>query len=103
MSLPEDICLSSKETVTYFEWVKSAQVVLNGWYTRHSSRMVNYDDVIHYEQLQHKPNFLEFAKKIFASSLLIDEAPIKLRFEQLFEELHLLILRYINSDPDGRW
>lgn len=100
-SLPEEIAASPKETVKYFEWVRSAQVFLNGWYTKLSSWTVNYDDVIHYEQ--RKPCFLALAKKIFAGCLLFNEALLKQRFEQLFEELHLLMLRYIDGDPDGRW
>ena len=85
-SLPEEIAASSEETVKYFEWVRSAQVFLNGWYTKLSSWKVNYDDVIHYEEC--RPCFLALAKKIFASCLLFDEALLKQRFEQLFEELY---------------
>ena len=76
-------------------------MVLNSWHTQLLGWTVNYDDVIHYEQ--HKPCLLALAKKLFAGFLLIDGTPIKQRFEDQFEQLHMLMLRYIDGDPDGRW
>ena len=76
-------------------------MVLNSWHTQLFYWTVNYDDVIHYEQ--HKPCLLALANKLFASFLLIDGTPIKQHFEDQFEQLHMLMLRYIDGDPDGRW
>ena len=100
-SLPDDISGSLNETVKYFEWVKSAQGVLNSWHTRLYSHMVNYDDILHYQQ--QKPFFQELSQRLFALCLVLDESKPKQHFEKRFEELHILLLRYIGNEPDGKW
>ena len=100
-SLPEDISRSLSETVKYFEWVKSAQGVLHHWHTRLDGHTVNYDDILHYQQ--QKPFFQELSQRLFARRLVVDESKSKQHFENRFEELHILLLRYIGNEPDGKW
>ena len=100
-SLPEDISGSLNETVKYFEWVKHAQGVLSSWHTRLDGHMVNYDDIIHYQQ--QIPFFQKLSQRLCALRLVLDESMPKQHFEKRFEELHVLLLRYIGNEPDGKW
>lgn len=100
-SLPEDISGSLNETVKYFEWVKSAQGVLNRWHTQLAGHTVNYDEILHYQH--QKPFFQKLSQRLCTPCLVLDESKPKQHFEKRFEELHVLLLRYIGNEPDGKW
>ena len=100
-SLPEDISGSLNETVNYFEWVISAQGVLNRWCTHLDGHTVNYDDILHYQQ--QKSFFQKLSQRLCTPCLVLDESKLKQHFEKRFEELHVLLLRYIGNEPDGKW
>jgi len=80
------------------------EVVLQGWKRKFSERQINYDEILTYATQQSKLE--HFAKNICASSAIVnskDTLDLKNEFLDAFEQLNVLLIKYIPGQPEAKW
>ena len=88
----------------YFEWVRQVQIVVVTWQRKVQEKELNYDDILLYALFQNGMEPIGLA--IGAISTVIEPHVIseqKNNFLQLFEQLNVLLLRYIPGKPEVNW
>ena len=102
-TMPLDITNSTCEGVKlFFEWLSRAQQVLAAWRDKIISKKVNYDDIQLY--LDVYSLLTRAATGLTANSLIVDSPyvhAIKADFLMAFEQLNIMLLRYISGQPDA--
>ena len=88
----------------YFEWVRQVQIVVLTWQRKVQEKELNYDDILLYALFQNGIELIGHA--VGAISTVIEPHVIseqKNNFLQLFEQLNVLLLRYIPGKPEVNW
>ena len=104
-NMPADISESSCDGVKiFFEWVSKAQRILDSWRQKFQSHQINYDEIQLYTTLFSQLN--RVATSLSAEALVVDMQlvqELKQDLLQVFEMLHVLLLRYIPGQPEAGW
>ena len=103
--LPEEVVKSpSTSVVQYFKWIQRLHRMLSVWKSKLDDQSANYDDIHWYHQNQRHIYLL--AEAVRGTSLVLSSRKIsdlRLSFLQDFEELNLLLLKYIPGEPKAGW
>ena len=88
----------------YFEWIENLHGILSHWKAKFECECVNYDEICCYHH--NFPQLHILAEDVAAShlELSIDYViEVRYSFLQNFENLNLLLLKYIPGDRKARW
>ena len=88
----------------YFEWVREVQTVIVTWQRRVLQKELNYDDIIQHALVLN--GIGPIADAIGATSSILESRVLleqKNTFLEYFEQLNMLLLRYIPGQPDAKW
>ena len=86
----------------YFDWVYQIQTTLLEWYQKFTKKHINYDEIIMYAS--HQPQLEHLGKILGASSAIVkDTETAKNEFLIAFEQLNILLIKYIPGKPDAKW
>ena len=86
----------------YFAWINDVQAVLSEWHQRFNEQNVNYDEILFYAS--HQLKLEKLRQTICASSPTVkDIQSMKSTFLSAFEELNVLLIKYIPSKADTKW
>jgi len=104
-SMSSDVTESSAEGVgVFFKWIAGAQQALSAWRDKLKQCDLNYDELLLYTKQM--ANIGRAAMALSSDSLVVDShyvKALKVEFEQQFELLNMLLLRYIPGVPDSPW
>ena len=86
----------------YFAWINRVQAVLSERHQKFNQQLVNYDEILFYAS--HQLKLEKLCQTICASSPIVkDIQSMKSMFLTAFEELNILLIKYIPSKPDTKW
>ena len=88
----------------YFQWVYRLQALLLEWKKKFEEREVNYDEIVTYMS-QHS-QLKNLGQAICASSAIVDAEytqDVQEMFMNAFEQLNILLIKYIPGQPDAKW
>ena len=101
-TMPQEVANSTCDGVKmFFDWLSKAQQVLAAWRDKFTSKQVNYDNIQLYLEVYGLLN--RAATSITANSLVVDSHyvhAVKTDFLHAFEQLNVMLLRYIYGQPD---
>lgn len=102
-TMPLDVSQSTSEGVQkFFGWLSRAQQVLAAWRDRFTSKKINYDSIVLYVEAY---SLLNRAATSLSATTLVVEAhyvqAIRTDFLQAFELLNMMLIRYINGQPEA--
>ena len=92
------------DVVKYYEWVQQIHKFFSHWNTKFMLREINHDDMVDYH-CSHSSLF-KVAKAVCATGMIVKYENItELRTNYLkdFEQLNLLLLRYVHEVPRVKW
>ena len=103
--LPEDVEKSpSTFVLQYFKWIQRLHKMLSLWKSKLDDQSANYDDIHWYYQNQR--HIYNLAEAVRGTSLVLlphKISELQHSFLQEFEELNLLLLKYIPGEPKAGW
>ena len=88
----------------YFGWVHQVQAVLMKWNYKFKKEQIDYNEILTYIDQQSRLEHI--GKTLCASSIIVDRqnaVTIKNKFLSTFEELNVLLIKYIPGKPDANW
>ena len=88
----------------YFQWVYRLQALLLEWKKNFEEQEVNYDEIVTYMS-QHS-QLKNLGQAICASSAIVDAKytqDAQKMFVNGFEQLNILLIKYIPGQPDAKW
>ena len=88
----------------YFNFVCQVQAVLLEWKEKFLQQQINYDEIVLYASKQQLLKHL--AESVCASSSIVETQGIlavKTLLLNTFEQLNILLIRYIPGQPDAKW
>ena len=78
--------------------------MLSHWNSKLETETANYDEIFWYCQNQHQIHSLAQAVSADSAVVTADKlSHLHSTFLQNFEQLNMLLLRYISTDPKGGW
>ena len=104
LELNPDICECPSEVRKYYLWVQKIHKIFSNWHTKFLFQSVNYDDMIDYAASN--TSIYNVAKAVCAPQMVVDDQYIerlKTNYLQDFEELNLLLLKYVPEVPRAKW
>jgi len=104
--LPQNILNNPSASVKqYFTWIQKIHQVMLTWKTRLDNNDANYDEMHLYTQKQHYIHGI--AQHVSAATGLVISAEnlvrLKKTFLEKFEELNILLLKYVPGDSKLGW
>ena len=104
-SIPSDVSRNDL-VIQYFDWIQKLHNMLSNWKSRLETETANYDEIFWYTQNQRQIHSL--AQAVSADGVVVTAhklSELRSTFLQNFEQLNVLLLRYISteSDPKGGW
>ena len=102
--LRPDIYRCPPDVVKYYEWVQEIHNFFSNWHTKFLLQEINHDDMVDYDSSH--SSLCKVAKAVCATGMIIEDQHIsELRTNYLkgFEQLHLLLLRYVHEVPRVKW
>lgn len=104
--LPQNILNNPSTSVKqYFTWIQKIHEVMLTWKTRLGNNDANYDEMYLYTQKQHYIHGI--AQHVSAATGLVISAEnlvrLKRTFLEKFEELNILLLKYVPEDSKLGW
>ena len=85
----------------YFDWVRHVQAVLLEQKEKFMQQECNYDEILIYTSQQ--PQIKHLDKTFCVSSGIGDAQAVKSSFLNVFEQLNVLLIKYIPGQPDAKW
>ena len=88
----------------YFEWVRQVQTVVLTWRSRVVKRELNYDDIMLCAYVQ--KGIQNIGNKIGVTSSTLESHGLEAQknaFLICFEQLNIMLLRYIPGQPEAKW
>ena len=86
----------------YFQWVHQIHATLLKWYQKFTKEDINYDEIFMYASYQ--PQLEHLGKTLGASSAIVkDTETAKNKFLIAFEQLNILLIKYIRGKPGANW
>ena len=103
--LPQSVLKNPSTSVKqYFSWIKEIHNVLLTWKTKLDNNDANYDEIHEYSL---KQNYIhKIAQHVSTTSLVIPTenfTVLKNAFLEKFEELNILLLKYVSGDSKLGW
>ena len=102
--LKPDICSCQPEARKYYVWIQQIHKVFSYWYHKLQILATNHDDMLNLA-CSHS-SICKVAKAVCAMSIIVPDEHIsrmKVTYLQDFEELNLLLLRYVPEVPRAKW
>ena len=99
-----DISRCPPVVVKYYEWVQQIHKFFSHWYTNFMLQEINHDDMVNYHGSH--SSLCKVAKAVCVTGKIIRDQQIsELRTNYLrnFEQLNLLLLRYVHEVPRVKW
>lgn len=104
-ALPEEVTMNSSSAVKrYFLWIQNIQNIVSTWKRNLISNAANYDEIHGYIHKQQK--IYEIAQHVSATELVVSEEDLTClnnTFLEKFEELNILLLKYVPGDSKPYW
>ena len=85
----------------YFDWVRHVQAVLLERKEKFMRQECNYDEIVIYTSQQ--PQIKHLDQTFCVSSAIVDAQAVKNTFLDVFEQLNVLLIKYIPGQPDANW
>ena len=86
----------------YFAWINDVQAVLSDWHQRFNEQQVNYDEILFYAN--HQKELENLCQTICTSSPIVEDTQsMKSMFLSAFEQLNILLIKYIPEKADTKW
>ena len=95
---------SSSAVKRYFLWIQNIQNIVSTWKRNLISNAANYDEIHGYIHKQQK--IYEIAQHVSATELVVSEEDLTClnnTFLEKFEELNILLLKYVPGDSKPYW
>ena len=92
------------DVVKYYKWIQCIRDFVSDWQKKFMNQEINHDEMIDY-QSSHS-SLCKVAKAVCAKGMIIEDQHIlELRTHYLknFEQLNLLLLRYVTEVPRVKW
>ena len=92
------------DVVKYYEWVQQIHKFFLHWHTKFMLQEINHDDMVDYHGSH--SSLCKVAKAVCATGMIVKYEHItELRTNYLkdFEQLNLLLLRYVHEVPRVKW
>jgi len=102
--LRPDICSCQPEARKYYMWIQQIHNVFSYWNHKLLILATNHDDMLTFA-CSHS-SICKVAKAVCAMSIILEDeylAKMKIQYLQNFEELNLLLLRYVPEVPRAKW
>ena len=104
-TLPEEVLKNKSATVKqYFLWIQKIHQSLSTWKTKLDNNASSYDEIHNYTQ---KRQFIHsIAQSICAPDLVVSSEDLKdlqKAFLEKFENLNILLLKYVPGDCKSGW
>ena len=102
--LRPNICTCSPEAKKYYVWIQQIHNVFSNWNENILCQAINHDDML--ELASSHSSICKVAKAVCAMSTIVpdeDIARMKRTYLEDFEELNLLLLRYVPEVPRVKW
>ena len=99
-----DISRCPPVVVKYYEWIQQIHKFFSHWYTNFMLQEINHDDMVNYHGSH--SSLCKVAKAVCVTGKIIRDQQIsELRTNYLrnFEQLNLLLLRYVHEVPRVKW
>ena len=104
-TLPEDVTVNPSSAVKqYFLWIQNIHNILSTWKRNLNSSAANYDEIYGYIYKQQK--IYEIAQHVSATELVASEENLtclNTAYLEKFEELNILLLKYVPGDSKPYW
>lgn len=104
LKLNPDICECPSEVQKYYLWVQKIHKIFSSWHTKFLFQRVNYGDMIDYAASY--TSIYKVAKAVCATQMVVGDqyiSRLKTNYMQDFEELNLLLLKYVPEVPRAKW
>ena len=104
LQMKPDISRCPPDVVKYYEWVEQIRDFFSDWHRKFKLQEINYDDMVDYQDSH--SSLRKVAKAVCAKEMIIEHQHIsELRTNYLkdFEQLNLLLLRYVHEIPRVKW
>jgi len=86
----------------YFAWIDHVQGVLSEWHQRFNEQQVNYDEILFYAN--HQKELEKLCQTICASFPIVEDTQsMKNTFLSAFEQLNILLIKYIPEKAGTKW
>ena len=104
--LPPEVVKNPLSSVKqYFSWILKIHQVLQMWKTKLGNNVANYDEIHVYTQKQHYIQGI--AQHVSAAASLVISTEnlfaLKNNFLEKYEQLNILLLKYVPGDPKLGW
>lgn len=85
----------------YFTWIQEIHKVMSSWKKKLSTNEANYDEIHMYTLNQ--DDIHRIAQHVSATDLVISTKNLKKTFLEKFEEMNILLLKYVPGDSKHDW
>ena len=92
------------DVVKYYKWIQCIRDFVSDWQKKFMNQEINHDEMIDYQNSH--SSLCKVAKAVCAKGMIIEDQHIlELRTHYLknFEQLNLLLLRYVTEVPRVKW
>ena len=99
-----DVCTSPPEVQKYYLWVQQVHAIFFKWQAKFMQQAVNFNDITKYATSHN--SICKVAEAVWAMSVVIDDKYIrefKATYLHEFEELNILLLKYVPEVPRAKW
>ena len=99
-----DIYSCPPDVVKYYEWVQRIRDFFWNWHTKFMLQEINHDEMVDYRG-SHSSLF-KVAKAVCATGMIIEDqyiSELQRIYLNDFEQLNLLLLRYVHEVPRVKW
>ena len=99
-----DIRMCPSDVVKYYEWIQDLHKFFSGWYEKFMLQEINHDDMVDYANSH--SSLCKVAKAVCVTGMIIDDhhiSELRTNYLQNFEQLNLLLLRYVPEVPRVKW
>ena len=99
-----DICTCPPEVQKYYLWIQQIHAIFFKWQAKFMQQAVNFNEITKYATSHN--SICKVAEAVCALSLVIDDKytrEFKATYLQEFEELNILLLKYVPEVPRAKW
>ena len=92
------------DVVKYYEWVQQILNFFSNWHRKFMLQEINHDEMVDY--LGSHSSLFKVAKAVCATGMIIEDqyiSELQRIYLKDFEQLNLLLLRYVHEVPRVKW
>ena len=99
-----DISRCPPVVVKYYQWVQQIHNFFSHWYTKSELEEINHDDMVDYHDSH--SSLCKVAKAVCVTGKIVEDqliSELRTNYLKNFEQLNLLLLRYVHEVPRVKW